>query len=162
MYSLGVGGSWLTRMGEGVQLERKQICTHKIAGAPPPPASPHRTPTPTSAGATVNPEPWLDLAYKRPLSFSRLLHLSPIPPVIFLSLLHSELFSKSQAALRGKHRDRSVEGRNKCYCICCGGNNLKMNNAFWVPWGTYVFLTFPLFPCLSLFVREVWGETELA
>lgn len=30
-----------------------------------------------------------------------------------------------------------------------------MNNAFWVPWGTYAFLTFPL--SLSHSVREVWG-----
>lgn len=131
MYSPGmleVRGLWLTRLeldrgrggeGEAVQLKWNTETT--------PPHTP-----PTSAGATMNPEPLLDLVYKTyflPLSLT----LSPF-------MMCPCCWTPQKISLNVWARAQNW--RAKYYCTCCGGNNLKMNNAFWVPWATYVFSTF--------------------
>lgn len=92
--------------------------------------------------------PYLTLSIKPTLSLSvSLSHPLWRAPVV-------EPLRKSPSAWA-----REPNWRAKYYCTCCGGNNLKMNNAFRVPWATYVFSTFSP---PSLFVKEVWGEAELA
>lgn len=100
----------------------------------------------TSAGATTNSEPWLDLVYK---GLPPCLRVDLLPFPLHFPLTVAKPFlhkspSKCRAAIWAAERQKQEEGRHKCYCTCCGGNNLKMNNALWVPWGTDVFLTFPL------------------
>ena len=125
----------------------KQIYAHKITASPKPPNF-----------SWCHHEPW---TLTWPVYKSCFLHLclglSPfplhfLPAVVRLPLGKS--FSKNQTALQ-QRTQRGEKGRYKCYCTCCGGNNLKMNNAFWVPWGTYVFFTFS--PSLYLLGRCGWA-----
>lgn len=142
MYSPGtleVRGLWLTRLelagGGGVAVQprwHRQIPPHpQLQLVPPWTLSPY---------LTLSIKPTLSLS----VSLSRPLWRAPVV----------EPLGKSPSAWAGEPNWTA-----KYYCTCCGGNNLKMNNAFGVPWATYVFSTFSP---PSLFVKEVWGEAELA